>query len=65
MAKIGCTVQNCKYWQNDLCTADEIQVNLNQKVGVGTDMEIGTIGGANNSANSSPETQCTTFIPRG
>lgn len=65
MAKIGCTVQNCKYWQNNLCTAEEIQVNLNENTGYGADMEIGTITSRKNSANRSPETQCTTFIPKG
>ncbi|MCK4259275.1 MAG: DUF1540 domain-containing protein [Halanaerobiales bacterium] len=63
MSKIGCSVQNCKYWANDLCTAKEVQVNLNQNYS-NTDMEIGTIGSQMN-ANSSPETQCTTFVPRG
>ena len=65
MSKIGCTVQNCKYWKNDLCTADEIMVNLNERY-ESTDMEIGEMGGhQRNNAHTSPETQCTTFIPRG
>ncbi|AZR73756.1 hypothetical protein BBF96_10390 [Anoxybacter fermentans] len=63
MAKIGCSVQNCKYWQNDICTADEIQVNLNERYN-NTYMEIGVLAGQN-AANTSQETQCSTFIPRG
>ena len=63
MSKIGCTVQECKYWDNDLCTAEEIQVNRNERYS-NRDMEIGSIGEVNNT-NSSHNTQCTTFIPRG
>mgnify|MGYP006280576661 CR=1 FL=1 len=64
MSKIGCSVQSCKYWKNDICTANEIQVNLNERA-TNTNMEVGTIGSTNNNAKTSPETQCTTFIPRG
>lgn len=64
MSKIGCSVQNCKYWQNDLCTADEIMVNVNERSDR-ADMEIGSIGGETTMAHTSPETQCTTFVPRG
>lgn len=63
MSKIGCTVQDCKYWKNDLCTADEIMVNMNERF-ESTDMEIGSMGRQNH-AHTSPETQCTTFVPRG
>lgn len=65
MAKIGCSVQSCKYWQNNLCTAAEIQVNLNENTGYNTDMEIGRLSSVQTNANTSPETQCTTFVPRG
>lgn len=66
MSKIGCTVSNCKYWESNLCTANEIQVNMNEHVTGSTDMEIGMIGGTGGgTAKTSPETQCTTFIPRG
>lgn len=63
MSKIGCTVQNCKYWQNDLCTADAIMVNMNERHD-GTDMEIGSLS-SHEHAHTSPDTQCTTFVPRG
>lgn len=64
MSKIGCTVQSCKHWQNDLCSADEIMVNLNERY-ESTDMEIGSMSRRQNNAQTSPETQCTTFVPRG
>lgn len=46
--EVLCNVSNCKYYKDNYCTADKLEVNP---------MNSGF-------ANSSDETVCTTFVPR-
>lgn len=46
MSAIKCTVSNCRYWEDNLCMATSIEVNVDN-------------GGQ--SASNSEETQCYTF----
>lgn len=47
-SNIKCSVENCKYYKNNYCTANNIQV-ANQY---------------GNMSNSSEETVCQTFVPK-
>lgn len=46
---VKCTVSNCAYWQNDVCRADAIEVNVQD-------------GGR--MSRTSKDTICETFKPR-
>ena len=46
LQNVKCSVSNCIYWQNNLCNASAIEVNVDN-------------GG--NRASNSVETQCQTF----
>ena len=63
MTKIKCSVDNCVYWSDNLCTADSIQVSTVQaspsRAGRG-DMEFGSLT-EQDKADYSAETQCVTF----
>lgn len=67
MTDIRCTVRNCHYWDDDVCTADKINVATDQDMSVaeGAMMEIGEIGEETKKARTSPQTQCVTFRPKG
>ncbi|HHW12078.1 MAG TPA: DUF1540 domain-containing protein [Firmicutes bacterium] len=60
--KVKCYVDSCHYWdQNNICVADTIEVD-NQRFN--PDMEIGTLGGGHNEADTSKATYCRTFKPK-
>lgn len=46
LENVKCSVANCRYWQNNLCHASSIEVNVD---------------GGGRQAKNSVETQCHTF----
>lgn len=61
--QIKCSVDNCAYWDSNICTANEIEVAKNASVAGGYDMEAATMNNTGHSSNSS-ETKCVTFKPK-
>ncbi len=66
MERIKCSVENCTYWQDNICQAKSIRVATlpisPSRAGRG-DMEIGSLT-EQDKADYSSETQCVTFKPR-
>ncbi|MGM0410528.1 MAG: DUF1540 domain-containing protein [Bacillota bacterium] len=64
MAEIKCTVENCLYYKNKVCTADKIEIAQNIKTGGGYEMEAATESAIfdNTGMTKNPnETKCNTF----
>lgn len=59
MTEVKCTVNNCHYWENNICKAEEIQVAKNFLGN--NDMEAGMMG---KDSDTSSQTKCVTFIPK-
>ena len=57
--KVRCAVDNCKFYENKLCSADEIEVAKNF-LGK-NDMEAGQMG---KKSDKSGQTKCVTFKPQ-
>ncbi|MFW6238294.1 MAG: DUF1540 domain-containing protein [Halanaerobiales bacterium] len=57
--KVKCSVDNCHFYENDLCTAGEIEVAKNF-LGK-NDMEAGKMG---EKSDMSAQTKCVTFKPQ-
>ena len=66
MERIKCSVENCTYWEDNVCKADSIRVatlpRSPSQAGRG-DMEIGSLVDQDK-ADYSSETQCVTFKPK-
>ncbi|NLJ85617.1 MAG: DUF1540 domain-containing protein [Firmicutes bacterium] len=66
MERIQCSVENCVYWQDNVCRAESIRIATipisPSRAGRG-DMEIGSLV-EQDKADYSAETQCVTFRPR-
>ncbi len=56
--RIKCSVDNCTFWKNNICTANAIEVAKN--FGDGIDMEAAALG---QNSGSSSQTKCITFKP--
>lgn len=65
--RIKCYVDSCAYWgQGNHCLAREIVVDNSRGRGAGRgDMEIGVLGEGREEAETSDQTCCETFVPRG
>ena len=56
MSDIKCGVNNCQYWENNICTAEQIEVAKNFLEN--NDMEAGMMG---KGSDNSSQTKCVTF----
>ena len=61
MTDVKCEVDNCMYFKNNICTADQIEVSKNITGGV--DIEAGVMGNKKVNSNTSDQTKCVTFKP--
>ena len=57
--KVKCSVDNCSFWDNNICTAEEIKVGKNFMGG--NDMDAGMLG---KDSDNSSQTKCVTFRPK-
>ena len=67
MSKIKCSVDNCVYYDNNMCTAKKIEVDKNIKTSGGYEMEAATetaIFDNTGITKNSNETKCKTFKPK-
>ncbi|MFW6269571.1 MAG: DUF1540 domain-containing protein [Bacillota bacterium] len=60
MTEVKCSVDNCEYWSNEKCTAEQIEVAPNAVTAGKMDIEAGSI---NQNSDNSAETKCVTFRP--
>ncbi|EJL43288.1 hypothetical protein BAG01nite_25650 [Brevibacillus agri] len=69
MPEVRCSVANCEYWaQGNLCSADEIMVEIDAHANANTKEEFageyGQNTGHKDHATKSSETCCLTFKPK-
>jgi len=62
LTSIKCSVDECEYWADNLCRADEIEVASVFTRQDDPDLELSDLGGMG-ASRSSEDTMCRTFRP--